>query len=106
MDYLYNRIAQIMYPCNWDGDFRRCAQFRDTVCSDYTRNKHMQHVADVMDVIVQKKGCNAIAQAIFTCNVDGDFHICDKIHCPADAIKRHKKQVADVLSIVHDSALV
>lgn len=95
------KIANIIYPCNWDGDFHRCIQFRSTVCSDYTRQKHIQHIDAIMTAILNKPDDKTLAQIIFPCNTGGDFTICDKIHCPVDLIRKHKKQFADVLSVIN-----
>jgi uncharacterized protein YijF (DUF1287 family) len=46
-DSLQKVIAQIIYPCNWGGDFHRCKGF----CSDYSVQKHKKQTTDVMDAV-------------------------------------------------------
>jgi hypothetical protein len=107
MDDLDKTIAFIMFPCNWGGDWSRCRGF----CHLASIDRDKQNVADVMTVVATYTGKTddfdkRVTQAIFPCNTDGDFHVCDKIHCPTDAIRKHKKQVADVLSAIYGQKIL
>ncbi len=93
------KIASIVYPCNWGGDFQRCQQFRSTICSDYTRQKHITHVDDIMTAFLNNADDKTLAQVVFPCNDGGDFIICAKIHCPIDLMIKHKKQMDDIYSV-------
>ncbi len=127
MDDLDKIIASMLYPCNQGGDWSACKTCSHhnrrcracpiknpcpascnhmVICGDYIINQRKQHVADIMTVVSTYTGKaddfdKRIAQAVFPCNTDGDFHICDKIHCPADMIRSDKKQVADILSAIY-----